>query len=459
MSYVTLFNATCTSSVSPTDEIPMELAMQGMENALGEFEVEDLKTETAMASLDALDTIILCNEINGTPKSKAEGMYLQVATMGVFGGVESFTTITEGYSIESLNDETQHGYALESLKRRAQGIWNWIKEQVTKLWKIIERFFYNLFGAIPNMRKKAETLRKRAAAAQGKNKEETKMEVDANTVNILADADGKARAQAAAIIKDLDYGSEIIDQAEKVYYNKLQKLGESIDGGLSGANPEDDAYLKTINDGVTSSEAFSAIDDDTKLFVKFTLKTIGTDKRFSGRTAMRLPLFANRTLYRSKLSNKSQNEGESGSELRISQVTRGLKCEVRETDPKTKKLQSQSVDVWDLTDCEKLADAIDKFCDAAESVQRGAEKGSIAKIKNKLDKSGDRFGKALENARKRTGDDSLSADQISTARSALNYVKFFGDLVAKPLPQIISLYMTGFNAALSVANKSISQYK
>lgn len=464
MTYSELFNSgTSVSHHAPVSDLSATIGE--MQVDLVSYELEDTRTEAAMATLDALDALIDINLAKGTPQTDAEKMYAQLATMQLFGGQHSFEEITEGYSIEAFSDADQHGYALESLKRRAQGIWAWIKEQVTKLWKIIEAFFYRLFGAIPGMRKKANALRKRIEAAQGKNKEETKMEIDARLVMALADGDGTPITTASPVLGNLESCTDIIAAAEKTYYDKLDKLGNDVESTLSSADPENTDYLASINSTVNSNLAYNAIYNGIKGNVFSSIRTVefkatGKDTRFTGRDVSHVKLFSNTSLFISELLASEAKDGDSDmSPLRHSQLTRSLRAELRETKTGLKKHDSKTVDVWDLSDCEKLADHIDKFCDVAESIQRGAEKGAIKKTKNKLDKTGDKFGKMVENANKRTGTDALLPENKSTAKSALNYVKFYGDLVAKPVPQLIALNATGINAALSVANKSISYYK
>lgn len=464
MTYSELFSGSNAgvNHIAPSTDLSATIGEMQLD--LVNYELEDARTETAMASLEALDALITVNLVNGAPQTAAEKMYAQLATMQLFGGQHSFEEITEGYSIEAFADADQHGYAMESLKRRAQGIWAWIKQQVAKLWKIIEAFFYRLFGAIPGMRKKANALRKRIEAAQGKNKEETKMEIDDRLVTALADGDGSPITTASPIISNLESCTSVIVAAEKTYYDKLDKLGKEIENALSSADPENTDYLDTINNGVNSSGAMNAIATiGTNIFGNISVSNFtpsGKDTRFTGRSAKYLKLFANTSLFASKILATEAKEGDDAlSPLRLSQITRSTRVELRETKPGTKKQSSKTVDVWDLSDCEKLADHIDKFCDVAESIQRGAEKGAIKKTKEKLDKTGEKFGKAVDNANKRTGDDALPPINKSTAKSALNYVKFYGDMVAKPVPQLIALNATGINAALSVANKSISYYK
>ena len=78
--------------------------------------------------------------------------------------------------------------AAESLREKVSTIWENIKKVLKEIWAKVEKFFYNIFGNIPRLRKEVEAMRKRAEQIEEDGKvqksENTKLEF-ANGVESL----------------------------------------------------------------------------------------------------------------------------------------------------------------------------------------------------------------------------------------------------------------------------------
>jgi hypothetical protein len=457
MSYATIFSGT-SSAPRAGVELDSTLAVGYMEADLTEARELSVGLDQMLSTLDGMEVFTELSDHFGAPKTEAERVYAQLALSAMTQGEAKFEDMT-GFSMESAFTEDNHGYSMESLRSAAASFWSWICEQVAKIWKVIERFFYSLFGSIPNLRKKAKKLRKKAEDAEGKTADEKTIKISDGGANLLADGDGAKRTDASSMLKDLEGGCELIEKGEREYFGELEKLGEMIEDKLSSAEPENTDYLDDLNTRFFGNPAVEAVlpqDSNASLFKHVNFEdVVNGESRFGEKIAKRVKLIGGKAVFAaiSKPTQSAQNP------TAIAERARSLKVDVMDSVQKRKKLSDITVDVWTPSECDTLADHIDKFCDVAESIERGDNKGKIAKVQDKLKKTGDKFDAKLKKAKNATGDDKLSSDQTAASRAALGYAKLYADMTRSPMPSLISHYMSAFNAAIDVANKSLSEYK
>lgn len=451
MSYQELFGLTAKNQQSNVTEFASADAMESAnQTLLNELAALDREIERSETTLDALDGIQMFAANFGAPKSEAEKVLFGMNVMQSFGGQVAFDELA-GNSMESMDDQESFDYSMESLKDKAVSIYQWIREQVMKLYAVIEQFFYNLLGGIPKARKAIRKLRARAEAAAGKTADEKKFDLNDRDQDVLTLSDNTKISKGGDLETHVGTLADVLDEADKVYYSKLEKYGKDLKGKLEDADVEAGVDLGGFNSTMFGSDAVAPIKHNVSSVFGINTKELPdhiTNKR--GKCA---PLLSGKSIFITA-STSSGSDDISNAESNVTLV-----AEVKATDPSAKKVTGGSFEILTPGEVENLCDNLEKLCDAIESISRGAEKGNINKAKKALDKAGNKLDASYKKAKDRTGDDKLDADKITAARLALKYIKQYANMVAKPVPQIIATATTFMNTTMGVANKSLSQYK
>lgn len=461
MTYTELFAASNgTFSNGTVEEIGFNTMRANNEKLLGELNNLNLAIEQYEATATNLDALALAGEHLGAPKTDAEKLLFAVGVVASFGGKVPVKQIT-GYSMEDMSEEDSFGYAMESLKSRAASVYAWIREQIMKVYDIIEAFFYNLAGGIPSARSKAKKMRARAEAASGKAMEEKTFEISKQVASVLSDAAGAKPKDLSGLSTVVEKLGETIEILDNKYYSLLSGYAKELEIAISDFEVTDaETGLKAIN-ALFSSKApakalFDAASENDPLFIKGGTSIVKGDTRYANKTVKRVPLFSGKSIFFAHNELTKNDETPPVTKAEAYYSTCG---EVRDTSTKLPKIDSTSVSTLSLSEVEKLADAIEKACDQIEGVSRGVSKGNIKKDKAKLDRSAKKLDGALEKAKNESGTDKLSGDNVTCSRLALKMTKQYADMVAKPVPQVISITTTLINQALVIGNKSIGLHK
>lgn len=461
MTYQELFAASNGVSLNKNvGEISFNEMRASNESLLGKLAHLDLAIEQYEATATNLDAMATAGIHLGAPQSDAEKLLFSMGVVSAFGGKVPVKEIT-GYAMEDMSDEDSFGYAMESLKSRAASVYAWIREQVMKIYDIIEGFFYNLAGGIPNARKKAKKMRERAASASGKSMEEKTFEINKQTATVLANAKGEKPKDLSGLPTVVEYLGEVIETLDNKYYSLLSGYAKELEAKISDFNVTDGENGLTAINSVFSNkspakELHEATTSDTPLTLKGGTGPATGDTRYANKLVKRVPLFSGKSIF---FACNDVTVNDKTPPVTKAEVYYSVIGELRDTSSNLPKLDSTSVNTLALSDVEKLADSIEKVCDQIESVTRGVSKGNIKKDKEKLDKAAKKLDKALEKAKNESGDDKLSGDNVTAARLSLKMTKQYADMVAKPVPQLIALTTSLINQSLTIGNKSISMHK
>lgn len=452
MSYQELFGLTAKNQKSNVTEFASADAMESAnQTLLNELAALDREIERSETTLDALDGIQMFAANFGAPKSEAEKVLFGMNVMQSFGGQVAFDELA-GNSMESMDDQDSFDYSMESLKDKAVSIYQWIREQVMKLYAVIEQFFYNLLGGIPKARKAIRKLRARAEAAAGKTADEKKFDLNDRDQDVLTLSDNTKISKGGDLEGHTGMLADVLDAADKEYYSKLEQYSKDLKGKLEDADVEQGIDLKAFNDTMRGSDAVKAINPSAAKLFGINSTNLPA-KGYDNKSGKMFPLISGKSVFVTATKTSGSNSVE------VAERNISLVAEVKATNPSAKKVTGGSFEILTPGEVENLCDNLEKLCDSIESISRGAEKGNINKAKKALDKAGNKLDGAYKKAKDRTGDDKLDADKITAARLSLKFIKQYANMVAKPVPQIIATATTFMNTTMGVANKSLSQYK
>jgi putative nucleotidyltransferase with HDIG domain len=127
-----------------------------------EITADNAEAERAADLSDSLeDLAVVASSIDeATP---AETQLIQLAGDMATAGDEEVTSEDIVPATESFVGQR---IAVEGFVEKAKQIWEAIKKYLKDLWVKVEKFFYNIYGAIPRVRKQVKALRERLTDAQ-----------------------------------------------------------------------------------------------------------------------------------------------------------------------------------------------------------------------------------------------------------------------------------------------------
>lgn len=358
-----------------------------------------------------------------------------LATVGTdIEGAEEMVPALESYKGKRIS--------MEGIKDTAKQIWAAIKAFMKKIWEKIVAFWRRITDQVPGVVKAAKKLQARAEATRGKTLKEKgdKTSISSSEGRALVIDDKKATGFA-----DLTKGLEDLKETCAVvlteHAHRVIAAGDFIADKLASFNldkPEDS--LVSLNDSV--AKTFK------KLSKGVSIKVSG-DKRFSADLEVTRSehLFGNRTVFFQEIHMLKADRTALGG----AQLVRSAACNLSASKEKLKDHTGDfEISTLSPTDCDKLADQIIETMEVLKKFQSDARR--------KLETGADKVNAGGDKMEKKP-DDKTSPNAIKHYQAALQYGSVYAKWCASPFMALLSHTLASTRTIISVANKSLSQYK
>lgn len=431
-------HATPYGNLSREDE---EVMMDEANEAAASADAGLEESERMLGISDALEDLA---EIADTipEASEAETQLLTVAgNMAVSG-----TDVPAEEIVPAMEGFIGRRIATESLRERAAAIWKAIQAQIKKVWAWIEKFFYNIFGTIPGLKKELNALRSRIDDSSSKKQEEKKVTISGGVKALCVD--GSAPKNEGDLSKNLSTLLDAVSNVYGKYTDDLASIGTTVAEHIADFDAEKPAEsLKSFLGAV-----------EKKLDIKSLGSMSSAGNRFSGFTTMASkPLPGNVSLFykKPKAENLRQH---ANADLQTVEVLRHSGVVLAATSDKEKAVP----DSFDLATPSASAmhswiDDMEKLLDKLEDFNRGKRTSEMAKTRQKLEAASEKASKAVEKAEK--SDDAADRMTIVYFRAMLNYNQAYAGWCQNPSVQLLQSSLATIRAYKAVISKSLSAYK
>lgn len=447
MSIFNQFVAETQPSIGASADVDYAAHMSVALESLHIAQTEMVKLESESRKFESMEQLAVI--MDNVPEASMEMLALFENSMESLIGTDSVTVEdVMGCSLESFAG-TQ--VSTEKLRKIAKSAWEWIKTQLKKVWKAVSDFFHSIFGATTRLRKAADRLIKRANDTAGKAVKDGKIEVGSE-VNPLRGTDGKAPGKASEVIDGLSVGVSVLAQLNKDYFPELTKTGEKLADSIKSWDAEkSDAQLTDLNGVFMSSKALIASAQITKGWKNL----VGSEKRYPNKNVIHTPFIGGDVIAQ---ITKPVEAGSTASQIAESYRQGGMQV-IAAKDKMPDAIKEAKIDTWTAEQCIELANKIVEICDAIEDYQRKGIQEKLVKAADKIEAASDKLGK-IEKTYTAEDGAALNTSQARTAmRAALGYNTAFQNWAVNPQTAIIRNLFAAARAGLSVANKSLSQYK
>jgi gas vesicle protein len=397
--------------------------------------VNDLATvERLEQSAAGLEDIAGINENAVTEATEGELALTEVAA-----DLATVGTDIEGAAemVPALESYAGKRISMEGIKQVAKDIWAAIKAFMKKIWEKIITFWRRITDQVPSVVKAAKKLQARAEATAGKtlkdNGKKTKISSSEGRALVVDNAKVTTYAGITAGLKSLKATCSIVlDTQAKAVIEAGDKIAELV-GAFDLDKPEDS--LTKINTGVSSA-----------LPKPFTTKVSG-DSRFSGEQTVtrseHLP--GNRAVFLSLVKPSS------GSALGTAQMIRSSSASLSASHEKPKDFTGEfEIETLTPSDCDKLGDDIIEIMEILKKFQTDSRR-KLETISDKVTKAGEKISSKP--------DDETTPNALKHYQSAQSYGAVYAKWCSSPYMSLLSHTLATSRTVISVANKSLSQYK
>lgn len=338
--------------------------------------------------------------------------------------------------------------SVEGIKSIAQEVWKAIKDFVKKVWKAVDNFFHKIFGALPRLRKSLVALKERADSYTDKSIEESKTEMG-SAINPLV-RNNAAPSTAKQIEDTLDISKQIVDALFDKYTKAMISRGEVIKAGLKDYKP--DSKWDVAKHAAALSKIHnwkSDWSDIKKVFGASDFKA--ADRRFSDDVEVAaIAIAGNMSIF----VQNPKGLGDGDRALGVAEFKRGRTIRVMSTFERSQDaIDDHEVDTLSVSDIKSIADLCIDIIDGVEAWERGKNIGKVKDLVKDVEKNGDALKKAEEKL------EDVSSELRAYPKSAANFVKSFTQWSTEPHTTITSNALAAVRAAVSVCNKSLSNYK
>ena len=347
---------------------------------------------------------------------------------------------TESYVGRRISRE-----GIAEIKQMAKRAWDAIIKFLKDVWVKIEKFFYNIFGTIPLLRKRIESLRKRAKVIDGdvtlvKGKDKLEIFFNIDRLSIDYTPITTAAGYTGAIGNLCKYFDEVTK-----FVTNISNAGEKLADTISNFKPE------TAND--TLMDLVARTDKDATTGVKLLgLSASSGDSRWPNYDLYKSPnLIGNVVLSARIKKSKDKNPLDVVSQY---QSFRAELIDGREEVPTTKKSEFEMMPL-DISDILDILKEEDKLLDELEKLNRGTKLKDLIKTKNKIMSA---CNKAESAYSKMNEDNAAEAASLPIYRASIDFAKSYTHWVTLPMSYI--KHCTGEVSAINaVVAKSLSSYK
>lgn len=342
--------------------------------------------------------------------------------------------------------EQFHGtrVSMEGVRRMISAIWEAIRTAVKRVYEKIEGFFYKILGTIPRLKKSIEAVRARAHATVGKTVKENKTTVGAEINSLFTDI--KVVKDGTSMLKGFNNLELQTAAYMRDYPKPINKMGERIKKALD--NFDADKVEDSLGEAVKGF-AESLENDFDKVSKNVELSEVTGDSRFApGEYAKLAPLPGGKSIFcRAPLD--GDEESVLGMAEKIRKVSYSLQGTTSTSDDPAKE---DTINTLNIADIQELMDLADKICDHVEQYTRGGDWKKVKKTRDSISKAANKLTNDMERNRE------LTSHQMNYYRSMVSFVRFYARLSTQPAAQLTSHALRCCRAAVSVSNRSLSNY-
>jgi hypothetical protein len=331
--------------------------------------------------------------------------------------------------------------AMESFRETARNIWENIKRILKEIWSKIESFFYKIFGTIPRKRKALKALLERVEDTGRKTKDKAKFTVAPTRYMETGGKVIKTEAELASGLK------EVLASAKFVYGGYVTVIkhdGEAIAKALEDFDAE---KPQDATDGLVSALKGSkgpalpgASSAGGSRWPKYDVKK-GHD------------LLGGMSLFALEVKNSAGTEG-----LAFLDHARQAQLELAPSQEKDKANHS-SVEFQTIgtAEAESMIKVLEELLDEMESYQRGKAKGEIQKTKSKIETASNKAESAA--GKLKEAEDANERAAVPHYRALINFNLAYARWVQQPTVPFTKLAFGVINQAMSLIERSLTQYK
>lgn len=429
------------------EDAEIEQAIEGEELVQSVQESSELQTEVGAdlatverleAQASGLEDIAAINEQMVDQAGESELALTEVAadlaTVGTdIEGAEEMVPALESFKGGKIS--------MEGIKDTAKQIWAAIKAFMRKIWEKIVAFWRRITDQVPSVVKAAKKLQARAEATRGKSLKE---KADKTTITSSEGAalviDDNKCAGMSDLVKGLDASKSVCDMFLNSHAKRIVDIGDVMAKHVSDFDLEKPEFsLMRISDAAL--KGFGRVKG---------LTDVKGDKRFGkdqevGRSEH---LFGNRAVFATAIPEKDASKF---SALQGAQTARSLNVSLMASKEKVKEFTGEfTIATLTPSDCDTLAD---KIIDVMEVL-----KGFQSKYRRDLETSGNKITTACEKISSKP-DDKTTPNAVKHYQSALQFGSAYAKWCSSPFMSLLSHTLASSRTVISVANKSLSQYK
>ena len=346
-----------------------------------------------------------------------------------------------------LEDSAGGTVSVEGIKTIAKDIWKAIKEFVKKIWKRVDDFFHNVFGALPRLRKAMVALKDRADKMADKSIEESKTEVG-SLANPLV-VGNVAPANGSAIEEVLKTELTVATGMFEVYTKCVIDRGEHIKKGFKAYKPAKDWTEEQHSAAV--AELFAWGDDSSKIRKAFEAKELKTkDRRFpENATISSVDIGGNMSLFV-----QERVESDNATVLGKADAASSRVVRIMSTFEKSKDaVDDHEMETMSIKDIQAIADVCIEIIDVIEGWERGKNIGKVKDLVKDVNDGGEALSKVFG-----------KFDDVPNAvrpypKAAQGFTKSFTDWTGEQYASVTKNALAAVRAAVSLCNKSLSNYK
>lgn len=336
--------------------------------------------------------------------------------------------------------------AAESFRDKAGAIFRAIMAQVKKVWTFIEKFFYNIFGTIPRLKKDLKELRSRIDSTNGKKLEKKKITVSSGIKALSVDY--SAPKNGGDVVKAVD---KLLDTVTWVYGPHMDHLARI--GDVAATHIADFDADKAEE---SAKKFLDAVEKQADKASGFSGSSAGG--RFPGfSTTAGAPLPGNVSLFMKRIQPGSTRDHGNGV-LNTLERARHLGIELHSTSDKERSVpDSFEMDTMTNANMHSAIDAAEKILDKLEDFNRGKRTSEMKKTRTKLESASEKASKAAEKAEKST--ETSDRAVVAYYRGLVSYNQAYARWCQNPAMPLLNSALASVKATAAVISKSISAYE
>lgn len=336
--------------------------------------------------------------------------------------------------------------SVESIRDLVAAIWKSIQDGLVKMWKAISGFWKRITEALPRIKSDAESIKTKATEMAGATQVEAKFKIGAEA-QVLA-IDYKTPASGSDITEGLNTIATLMSSFFGKQTKSLIVAGKEIAAKIGSF---DITSVETADSSLAAINVATKTIDFAEIAKLAKNKVLATDKRFPKDTSVKaLSLLGNKSLFYTEEVAADVND----TTLRLAEKHRALRVEIRETEFNPKEVKKGDVEISTISpeDVVSICDVVIGICDSVlEYDAKGLEAAAdvIKKATGDLQKKHDGAAKA----------DDFSSEIRQYVLSAANFNVAYTRWSTKTSATLTSVSVASCRAALTVARKSLSNYK